>query len=170
MVLVSQRTAAGFHAAKTTIRQIMSPIQPSCEAGTYHAPSQHPKSVWHNRNCAFACRMHLIVTLLSAVATTVAVLVGLEEHRYKERYFLFPSSPAKSVHSKHWPQALICLHDMQLLYSYCWLLKMSDNLISMYSALQYMGYSFSQQYREQLEKMFTKAYVCKQNKLCLEND
>lgn len=147
VVLVSQRTDAGLHAAKTTVGQIMSPSQPSCEAGTYHAPSQHPQSVRHNRNCAFACRIHLIVTLLSAVATTVAVLVGLEEHSYEERYFLFPSSQAKSVHSKHWPQALICLHDLQLLYSCCWLLKMSDNLISMYVALQYMGYSFSQGYK-----------------------
>lgn len=37
------------------------------------------------------------------------------------------------------------------------------------TTLQYMGYGFSQGYREQLEKTFTKAYVCKQNKLCIEN-
>lgn len=121
-----------------------------------------------NRNCALACRMHLIATLLSAVATTI-VLAWLEENSYKERYFLFSSSQAKAVHFKCWPHASISLHDMQLLCCYCLLLKISDNLISMYATPQYMGNSFSQGYREQLEKTFTKAYVCKQIKLGLEN-
>lgn len=134
VVLVRQRTGAGLHAAKTRMRQIVSLGQPSSEAGTCHAPPQHPQSVWHKQELCF-CMQNAFNSYPSesAVATTVVVLVGLEENSYKKRYFLVPSSQAKSVHSKCWPQASICLHDMQLLYSYCWLCEMSDNLISVYA-------------------------------------
>lgn len=102
------RTDTGLHSAVTTMRQICvsSPAWvwvrnlPCCST----AP---PVSHVINRNRTFAWRKGLTGTLLTAVATAAIVLVGLEDNSY--RHSQFPSSQAKSLHSKSWSQALICI-------------------------------------------------------------
>lgn len=62
-----------------------------------------------NRNGTFACRKDLPGILLTAVGTAVIVLVGLGDNSCKERDSQFPSSQAKSLHSKTWSQASTCI-------------------------------------------------------------
>lgn len=62
-----------------------------------------------NRNGNFACSKDLIGILLTAAATAVAVLAGFEDNSEEERDSRFPLSQAKSLHSKSWSQASICI-------------------------------------------------------------